>query len=147
MLPLKVSPFGTIDDLGLFCNNKNPGAARLSYPDPAAPEYNRLFVRAANREALKHAAACPDTLVIPCSGAINIFVDSVQDLVRIYGHFHFIYFTPDHCYRSLSLLWDHQTAPSSNHQQSASGAQHQNFTPLSILVQKRRPLIVWTGSL
>jgi hypothetical protein len=79
MLPLKVSPFGTFDHFSY--KTCNLGAARLSYPDPAAPEYNQCFVRAANRDAFKRAATSPYT--VPCcesgeiKGEINIFVDPV----------------------------------------------------------------------
>jgi hypothetical protein len=53
------------------------GAAKLSYPDPTSPEYNKYFVQAASREALASATTSPSTIVIPSSGTIKIFVDSV----------------------------------------------------------------------
>jgi hypothetical protein len=59
------------------------GAVKLSYLDPTHPQYRQYFAKAVEGEALVDVKTSPSTLVIPATGEIQIFVETVHTAVHL----------------------------------------------------------------
>jgi hypothetical protein len=59
------------------------GAVKLSYPDPTDPHYHQYFAKVVEGEALVDVKTSLSTLVIPATGEVRVFVETVDTAVHL----------------------------------------------------------------